>query len=137
MDDVITLIKETVTGYDQYGNEQLERTEREVMCQIYGVTRSEFYQAATVDMHPEITARLSEAADYEGEMMAEYDGVLYAIIRTYRDRGSFQHARGGNYERSDPNAIELILERKIGDGQAEKKVHPCDGVGPGTCGCTG
>lgn len=133
MDDVITLIKETVTGYDEYGNEVLEKTEREVMCQVYGVTRTEFYQAATVDMHPEITVRLSEAADYEGEMMAEYNDVLYTIIRTYRDRGSFQHARNGNYERSDPNAIELILERKIGDGKAEEKTHPCDEMGRGTC----
>lgn len=136
MDDVITLVKETVTGHDEYGNEIFEKTKREVMCQIYGVTRSEFYQAATVDMHPEITARLSEAADYEGEMMAEYNGVPYVIVRTYRDRGSFQHARNGNYERNDPNSIELILERKIGDGKAEKKERPCDGSGPGDCGHT-
>lgn len=116
MDDVITLIKETTTDYDQYGNEIQLTEEREVMCQIYGVTRTEFYSAATNNLHPEITARLSDYADYEGETLVRYNDVLYSVIRTYRDRGSFQQARAGNYERFDPNAIELILERKIGDG---------------------
>lgn len=128
MDDVITLIKEKTIDYDQYGNEIFSTTEREVMCQIYGVTRNEFYQAAVVDMHPEITARISEAADYEGEMLARYHGVLYAIVRVYRDRGSFQQARSGNYERMYPDAIELILERKIGDGKdsgTTDKCNPC------------
>lgn len=110
MDDVITLIGEAVTSYDRYGNEIRTRSEREVMCQIFGVTRNEFYQAAVADMHPEITAKLSDYADYEGEQLARYNGVLYSIIRTYRDSGSYHH--GG---RLDPNAIELILERKIGN----------------------
>lgn len=116
MDDVITLIKESATGYDQYGNEIIETEEREVMCQIYGVTRSEFYSASTVNMHPEITARLSDFADYEDEKLVRYNDVLYSVIRTYRDRASVGHARAGNYERMGVNAIELILERKIGDG---------------------
>lgn len=113
MDDVITLIKETVTGHDDYGNELIETTERDVFCQIYGVTRSEFYSAAVADLHPEITARLSDFVDYEEEKLARYNGVLYSIIRTYRDRGSFS---GGSRTQQDQNAIELILQRKVGDG---------------------
>ena len=116
MDDVITLIHEDVTGYDENGNEIIETTERDVMCQVYGITRSEFYSAAVANMHPELTVRISDAIDYEGEKTARFHDVLYSIIRTYRDRGSMQHARSGGYERMDPNAIELILERKIGDG---------------------
>lgn len=114
MDDVITLIKETVTGHDQHGNEIIETTERELMCQIYGITRQEFYSAAVADLHPEITARLADFMDYEGESLARYNGVLYSVIRTYRDRGSV----GRRYNSSilgDLNSIELILQRKVGD----------------------
>lgn len=108
MDDVLTLIKDGAISYDEYGNEVKAQTERDVFCQIFSVTRNEFYAAATANLHPEITARLSDFTEYEGETLARYDGVLYSVIRTYRDRGSFHH--GGT-----PNAIELVLERKIGN----------------------
>lgn len=110
MDDVITLITEVVTGYDDNGNEQIQTAERTLMCQIYGVTRNEFYAAAAVDFRPEITVRLSDFADYQGEKTARYNGELYTIIRTYRDAGSFQ--RGSGFA---PNGIELILQHRIGD----------------------
>ena len=42
MDDVITLIKEKVTGHDDYGNEILRESRREVLCQVHSVNRSEF-----------------------------------------------------------------------------------------------
>lgn len=111
MDSVITLIKDGAITYDEYGNEIITQTERDVFCQVYGITRSEFYSAATANMQPEMTVRLTEAIDYEGEKTARYDGVLYSVIRTYRDQGSFH--RGGGMS---ANSIELILERKIGDG---------------------
>lgn len=111
MDDVITLISEPVTSYDEYGNEIREAQETDVFCQIYGVTRNEFYSAAVANLHPEITARLSDYADYAGQKLARYNGVLYSVIRTYRDAGSLHHGSG-----MGPNGIELLLERKIGDG---------------------
>ena len=110
MDDAITLIKETVTGTDSVGNEIIERTERELMCQIRGVTRNEFYAAAAVNFRPDITVHLSDFADYEGETLARYNGEYYTIIRTYRDAGSFHHGGG-----LPLNGIELILQHKIGD----------------------
>ena len=115
MDDMITLIAETVTGYDEYGNEIIQRTERDLMCQIYGVTRSEFYAAAAVDMQPEVTVRLSDFDDYEGEKTARWNGEIYTVIRTYRDSGSFQHGSG-----LAPNGIELILQRRIGDEEVDE-----------------
>lgn len=114
MDDAITLIKEEVVGFDDYGNEILQRSERELMCQVYGVTRSEFYAAAAVDMQPEITVRLSDFADYEGEKTARWNGEIYTVIRTYRDAGSFQ--RGSGFA---PNGIELILQHRIGDEEVD------------------
>ena len=116
MDDVITLIKDGQIDYDEYGNEEITQTESDVFCQVFGVTRSEFYSAATANMHPDITIRLSDEIDYEGETTARFHGELYSVIRTYRDRGSMQHAKVGNYERMPAGAIELVLERKIGDG---------------------
>ena len=35
------------------------------MCQIFGVTRSEFYSAAAAGLQPEVTVRLSDFTDYE------------------------------------------------------------------------
>ena len=114
MDDVITLISETVTGFDEYGNEIMQTTERDLMCRIYGVTRSEFYAAATVDLRPDVTVVLSDFADYEGEKLARWNGEVYDIIRTYRDAGSF-HAGAG----LAPNGIELILQPSIGHKEAD------------------
>ena len=111
MDDVITLIKEAVTGHDAYGNEIIKTTERELMCQVYSINRNEFYSAAVANLHPELSVHLSDYEDYEGEKLAKYHGVLYTIIRTYRDQGSF--SKGGGLPL---NAIELILERKISNG---------------------
>ena len=105
MDDVITLIKEKVTGHDQYGNEIREEYRREVFCQVFSITRNEFYSAATANLHPELTVRLSDFMDYEGEKLALYAGSFYSIIRTYRDQGPSAAF----------NAIELILQRKVGD----------------------
>lgn len=115
MDDVITLIAETVTGYDDIGNEIVQRTERDLMCRVYGVTRSEFYSAAAVGLQPEITVRLSDFADYEGEKIARWNGEIYTVVRTYRDAGSFQRGSG-----LAPNGIELILEHRIGDKEVDE-----------------
>lgn len=111
MDSVCTLIKKTGSTFDEYGNEIETLQEREVFCQVFGVTRSEFYSAATVDLSPELTIRLTDFADYEDEKLVKHDGQLYSVIRTYRDRGSW-HRGGGSM---DTNAIELICERKIGN----------------------
>ena len=116
MDDIITLVKEQITGHDQYGNEIVTKTSRDVMCQAYGVTRSEFYAAATNDLHPEWTIRLSDFADYDGEKLAKFHGVFYSIIRVFRDSGSFHKGTG-----MELNGIELILERNVGNTADESE----------------
>lgn len=111
MDDVITLISEQVTDHDEHGNPIVTQTERDVMCRVYGVTRTEFYNASTINLHPEWTVRLSDFADYRGEKIVRYRGILYSVIRTFRDSGSFHKGAG-----LGPNEIELVIERKIGNG---------------------
>lgn len=101
MDDVCTLVKEVIS-YDAYGRTVVTKTSREVFCRVSGITRSEFYAAASAGMNPEITITLSDFMDYEGEKLVEYDGQTYSVIRTYR-----------NSERTG-NMIELIVERKVG-----------------------
>ena len=115
MDDAITLIAETVIGYDDYGNEIIQATERDLMCQVYGVARNEFYAAAQAGLQPEITVRLSDIADYGGEKTARWAGELYSVIRVYRDAGSFQRGRG-----FAPNGVELTLQRRIEDEEDDE-----------------
>lgn len=105
MDDVCRLIKEELT-YDAYGRPVTVKTTREVFCKVGGITRSEFYAAAAAGITPEITITLSDFMDYEGEKLVEYDGQIYSIIRTYQ-----------NSDRTG-NAIELIVERKVGTMEA-------------------
>lgn len=113
MDDIVALVRETQGGYDAEGNRIVIREKRDVYAQIYGVSRTEFYAAANAGLKPEITVRLQEFTEYEGEQLVEVNGELYQVIRVYRDRGSLQHRNG-----MDPDAVELILERKIGNGTA-------------------
>lgn len=114
MDDVLTLIAQAVTTYDDYGNEVMTTTTREVFCRISGIARSEFYSAAQAGLKPEITARLSDHADYAGEKSAVFHGDEFDIIRVYRPSDSF----GSDSYRSDMelNNIELTLQRKVSNG---------------------
>lgn len=99
IDDVCKLIKEVVT-VDDVGNEQTERTTRQVFCGIRSVSRSEFYDAARANLRPSIIFVLPNYADYEEETLVEYRGQLYAVIRTYR--------------RTDSDELELTAEPKVG-----------------------
>lgn len=107
MDDVITLVSEIVSGHDDYGNEIITKGYRDVFCRTYGVDRNEFYSAATANLKPEVTVRLSDYADYQGEKTAIFHGEEYDIIRTYTD---------GRRYTMELNEIELILQRKIANG---------------------
>ena len=116
MDDVITLIKETVTRHYEYGNEVKTRKERELFCKVFSVTRNEFYRAAEVGLKPDLTVWLSDHIDYEGETLARYGGDYYTVIRAYRDRGSMQvNMSGRNVDVMGINSIELVLSKKIGN----------------------
>ena len=86
---ILTLIKQT-RGVDEYGDAAISETSREVFCETASVGMKEFYQAHEVGMQPEIKFVLSDYYDYEGEMLAEHDGVRYRIIRTYRTGQSLE-----------------------------------------------
>ena len=103
MYDSIAFLK-TPTGvsYDIYGNERIKYADYPVYVQPRSVYSSEFYNAATVGLHPSITFDITNRADYHGEKLIEWDGKFYDVIRAdwtaQRDR------------------ISLICEERIGAG---------------------
>lgn len=76
------LKKETGRTLDDYGNEILTYSTREVFVYPRSVYRTEFYSAAQAGLHPSITLTLTNIADYEGEKVVEFDGKTYNVIRT-------------------------------------------------------
>ena len=81
MDGIITLIKDGERTYDEYGNEVIETTEREVFVTVRGVYQSEFYNAAQNGLRPSITFFIRVREDYEGETDVVYEGRQYSVIR--------------------------------------------------------
>lgn len=98
-DDVIKLIGRALTGYDDYGNEIITPDVVTEFCKAESISRNEFYAAASAGLKPEWRVTISNAADYHGEELAEFHGEIYSVIRTYRDG----------------DAVELTLEKKVGD----------------------
>lgn len=92
MDDVIKLVTISYT-VDSVGNQIEQKTERTVMCKVLSAGRSEFYQAAQAELHPDYIFRLSNFADYQGEKELVYTdwtntAKTFDVIRTYRPEGS-------------------------------------------------
>lgn len=95
MDDVIKLISIGADSYDEYGNEIIAETERQVFCQVNSVGRTEFYQAAQNNLQPEYVFHISNYRDYMGEkelIYTDWTGQTkrYSIIRTYRSGDSIE-----------------------------------------------
>jgi hypothetical protein len=75
MTEVATLIKR------EYGKDDVKR---EVFCGFRSVGMKEFYSASATDFHPELKLVLADYLDYNGETLADYNGLRYRIVRTYR-----------------------------------------------------
>ena len=97
MTDTITLIARTSVEVDDIGNETWTETEREVFCEVYSITQTEFFAAANTELNPEYRFTIF-FGDYEGESIIEYQGNRYAVYRTYRAGDD----------------LELYAERKMG-----------------------
>ena len=94
---VLTLIGVTYT-VDEIGQQIPEEHPRDVFCNISSVSASEWFEGGRNGMNPEYRATMF-APDYNGEDVAELDGIRYGIYRTYLGKGE---------------TIELYLERKAG-----------------------
>lgn len=96
MTDVLTLKAQTIST-DQYGNEVATEVEKQVFCEVDSITQTEFYQAANTELNPEYKFTIF-FGDYDGQPIVEYNGLRYAIYRSYRTGDD----------------LELYVERKIG-----------------------
>lgn len=102
-DDIIQLLKIEYRT-DDAGNQLEIVTPRQVFCGVKSVGRSEFYQAAQNELHPELVFVLANYQDYLGEtalLHTDWTGktTRYSIIRTYRNGDSIEltaEARIGN-----------------------------------------
>lgn len=100
-DGIAKLIKVTNTTFDKYGNSVKTKEKRTVYVLPRGVYASEFYNAAQLGIKPSVTLTLANRADYEGEKLLEYEGVLYNVIRV-----------DWNAQR---DAVSLVCEERAGD----------------------
>lgn len=106
MDDVITLLTVEVTEDEHANQVETVTGERQVFCTVDTVTRSEFYQAAQNDLHPELVVTLSHFMDYRGEKLfrhTDWTGAerTYEVLRTYRPKGT--------------DALEITAQERIRD----------------------
>lgn len=108
----ITLISVTGRVVDAYGIPQdANYTLRTVLCDVRSAGRSEFYQAAQAGFKPELEATLF-FDDYQDEPFAQYDGIVYKVIRTYRSDRDYKTSMS----EADSDRITLTLEKNIGGG---------------------
>lgn len=103
-DDVIKLISNTFTP-DEEGNQIPNQDPRLVMCKVGSVSRSEYYSAAQVGLHPTFIFVLSDALDYQGEQKLKYywNGRerTYDITRTYK---------------REDGSLEITAQERLGNG---------------------
>lgn len=112
-DGVAKLIKYSGLTFDKYGNPVKVKIERTVYVMPRGVYSSEFYDAAQLGLKPSITLTLSNRAEYKGEKILEYEGVLYNVIRV-----------DWNAQR---DAISLVCEERAGNAPINGESESSEG----------
>jgi len=93
----IYLVAET-WAKDSYGVMKATETKRTVYANVQSVTRNEWFEGGRNGLNPEFRITMF-GPDYQGEEIVEYNGLQYAIYRTYQAR---------------TDVIELYVERKKG-----------------------
>lgn len=70
MNEVLKLIKGDVS--------------RDVFCRVASIGMKEFYEASARDFYPEMKFILADYLEYNNEQLAEYNGQMYRVLRTFR-----------------------------------------------------
>lgn len=86
MDTIIQLIKE-VKARDAYGVMRQTEQSRTVFARTRSITRQEFFDAGRNGLNPEMEFVIFQG-DYEGERKIGYNGLTYAVYRTYHVPGT-------------------------------------------------
>jgi SPP1 family predicted phage head-tail adaptor len=79
--DVIDLVAET-TSENELGDIITVPTKRQVFANKKSIRQSEFYQAQSTGLKPELMFEI-RYMEYEGEKKIEYTNKLYSVIRTH------------------------------------------------------
>lgn len=81
---VLTLVS-TTHIQDIYGVWRTVTQTRDIFCDVMSVSRDEFFEGGRNGLNPEYRFDVF-GPDYEGETVCEYQGLRYAIYRTYQTR---------------------------------------------------
>ena len=101
-DSVIKLMSESKV-VDKYGDTIVEVTELSVFAELKSIGQSEFYQAQSLGLKPEIKFVLPDYLEYKGEKRIKFQGFgdaeehEYTVLRTFRNS----------------NMLELVCKRGI------------------------
>ncbi len=83
--EVVTLIREVETGFDEIGRVKTAEQASESYAEIRSVGARESYNAQAIGLSPELKIILpSFLDDYRDEKLVEYFGRRYHVLRVYR-----------------------------------------------------
>lgn len=83
--EVVYLVStEASTELDEYGDVVASETYSRRFAKFKSISQSEFYQAQTAGVKPEIKVELADYLDYEDQQEVIYNDVRYKVLRTYR-----------------------------------------------------
>lgn len=97
MNDTAYLIGLKYT-FDEDGNHVSEETRKRVFAKAESIYSNEFFQAGQSGIKAELKLTVWEA-EYSGERLAEYNGRVYDIYRTF----------------TAYDTVELYLSERVGD----------------------
>jgi hypothetical protein len=69
---------------DEYGDPTTTEITRDVFVKLGSIGQKEFYQAHAVGLQPELKFIMADYLDYNGEMLAAYNGQRYRVLRIFR-----------------------------------------------------
>lgn len=73
---------------DEYGDQVETLESKMVFCNIMSIGSTEFYQAQSCGIKPEIKIVLADYYDYNNEQTIVIDNIRYKVLRTYRTLGT-------------------------------------------------
>lgn len=107
-EQVIYLVSES-RQVNEYGDMDIQRTERSVFAELKSIGQSEFYQAQALGLKPELKFVLPDYLEYQNEKIVLFqefnaeEKEEFSVLRTYRNG----------------NLLELVCKRGVDNERAE------------------
>lgn len=95
MKNELVSLKSVTTTVDEIGDTIQTVVWKEIFAEKKSIKQSEFYQAQSVGIKPEITFVI-HPSEYENELEVKYNDKIYKVIRTYQtDNENLEIVVGG------------------------------------------